>query len=48
VITVTPPLADECDFPSDKMVEILRAALAFSVIMSFLIGLFKRSGRINN
>ena len=37
-ITVTPPLVAEWDWPSDRMVEILLAALDFSVIISFLIG----------
>jgi hypothetical protein len=35
---VTPPLVAELDLPSDRIVEILLAAFAFSVIISFLIG----------
>ena len=37
-MTVTPPDVLEREFPSDRIVEILLAALAFSVIISFLIG----------
>ena len=37
-ITVTPPEVEEWDFPSERMVEILLAAFAFSVIISFFIG----------
>ena len=39
-ITVTPPEEDDLDVPSERIVEILRAALAFSVIISFFIGLW--------
>ena len=43
-MTVTPPLVAEWDFPSDRIVEILLAALAFSVIISFLIESVTRHG----
>ena len=36
-ITVTPPEEADFDVPSDRMVDILRAAFAFSVIISFFI-----------
>ena len=36
-ITVTPPLEAEWELPSDRMVDILLAAFAFSVMISFLI-----------